>query len=167
MNGRGLLPKSLSLRILLMVVSLLVVSFAGIIWYVNLASYRLAYSDQLNNVQDLSRVTALALEETAHGALREAGLLAVVPSVVKALETGEDPGGAVQAMLATIIKGDDAISSIYAFDLAGKPVAGLTGGGADERGKDKSKHAVVREILAGKTGFVDPEVALNAAGRPV
>jgi methyl-accepting chemotaxis protein len=161
------MPQSLSMRILLMVVSLLVVSFAGIIWYVNMASYRLAYSDQLNNVQDLSRVTALALEDAAASSLHMVKGLAVQPAVVRALETGEDPGDAVQGMLGATVRTEKEIWSLYAFDRTGKPVAGLTNSGADERGKDKSKHLVVREILAGKPEVVDQEVALSDGGRPV
>ncbi|QLA14871.1 chemotaxis protein [Desulfolutivibrio sulfoxidireducens] len=161
------MKNSLSLRLLLMVVSLLVLSFAGIIWYVNMASYRLAYSDQLTNVQDLSRVTAMALEDHVRTDLRLAESLAAQPAVIAALEAGQDPGEAAQAIFKAIQSTEPDIWSFFAFDRNGKLLAGVNSSGRDDRGVDKKQHPVVREVLSGKAKVVDQEMTLAEAGRPV
>ncbi len=149
---------SLSLRLLLIIIALLAASFAAVVVFVSRVSHDNAYKDKQEYATAIAHGTVLSLTDfiNEHGNI--AKLLCKQRVVVQALEAG-DEGQAAQARLRSYLDNYEDIASIYAFDRRGVVVAGLTADGEDERGRDKSRHTSVAQVLEGRGLVIDPVVA--------
>jgi len=159
--------RSLSVRLLVLVVALLVISFGCVVVYVSRASYASAYEDQREYLASVAKTASTVLKESIDDSVKATRLLSSQKAVVQALQSGRDEGDAAHARLLTYLKEDKTYWSLYAFDRNGRVVAGGTAAGSDERGHDKSANKTVREITAGSDHSVDGEVAKTPTGKLV
>jgi len=159
--------KTLNSRILALVVTMLVVSFAGVIWYVGDATYQLTKENQLDAMSQITTQAAAGLEAEIQAALTQAQVVGSQRAIVDALETGKDADDAAQSRIKTYLKSYSGMWSLYAFDRSGKVVAGSTQTGLDERGKDKIGHDVVKAIVNGKETSVSQKVERTDGDRNV
>ncbi|WP_035066965.1 methyl-accepting chemotaxis protein [Nitratidesulfovibrio termitidis] len=156
----------LNTRIGALVIALLAVGFGGLGWYVTSATTNLALDLQQRSSQGLVDTAQVAADITLENQKKLVIALARQRAIVEAVASGNDESGAAQNRFRDYLRTYKDIWSAYAFDKRGVVVAGANNGGADERGQDKSGHAVVREVLNGSELSMDKTVA-KGGGRMI
>ncbi|MGJ3523444.1 methyl-accepting chemotaxis protein [Nitratidesulfovibrio sp. D1] len=157
----------LNTRIGALVVALLVAGFGGLGWYVMSATTNLALHLRQASSQGLVDTARIATDLNLENEKKLTAALARQRAIVEAVADGRDENGVAQGRFRDYLRTYKEIWSAYAFDRRGVVVAGANNGGEDERGKDKSGHAVVRQVLNGSETALDKTVAKGDGGRMI
>jgi len=157
----------LNTRIGALVIALLAVGFGGLGWYVTSATTNLALDLRQSSSQGLVDTARVAADITLEHEKKLAVALARQRAIVDAVVNGSDGNGVAQNRFRDYLHTYKEIWSAYAFNRRGVVVAGANNGGADERGQDKSGHAVVRQVLDGSELSMDKTVARGDGGRMI
>ncbi len=165
MRGTTNFSDRLNTRIGALVIVLLAVGFGGLGWYVTSATTNLALHLRQASSQGLVDTAQIAADLTLENQKKLAIALARQRAIVEAVVDGNDDNGVAQNRLRDYLRTYKEIWSAYAFDKRGVVVAGANNGGADERGQDKSGHAVVRQMLNGSEMALDKTIAKGDGGR--
>jgi len=158
MRGNAGFFDRLNTRIGALVVTLLVIGFAGLGWYVVASTMDLALDLQRTGSQALIRTAKTATDIYLGNQKKLAIALARQRAVIEAVVDGQDENGVAQNRFRDYLKTYGEIWSAYAFDKRGVVIVGANNGGVDERGQDKTKHPVVRQVLDGSELALDKSV---------